>query len=347
MRVFFLGLLFVFLSAFPALAAPNSLFGRFVGVLRHEKIQKDQLAKLDFIVSREGGAATDWQLVAVLTLHFGDFKSGEYMAYHFDNVRYTPKTNTFIFDQPDQEATILSREFSPEKFVGEFHSNFGGKVGKLILAKEGAAAPELPLIEPVGGEYRGKCSDIDTIVQLETYRSTDDTSRIGNPFASYRIKGQLGTNDGAECGFSTERMCLTGLFQSGVYNFYKERLTLFGKSKNWVCSTTTDGLICDGCVLKRTSAEKKEPRSLTPPTSKSLISDAAPGPLALPADITSLEGEYRGLLHHEYLDRYQSASMNLVAYQAPDSTPEKPQVRMSAVATLNFGDEDGAESLAY
>lgn len=61
----------------PGLTSPLSS-GRFTGVLEHTQLQKQQLAKLELIMSR--GQANQLQIQAILTLYFGDFRSGEYIA---------------------------------------------------------------------------------------------------------------------------------------------------------------------------------------------------------------------------------------------------------------------------
>ncbi len=74
-------------------------FGRYIGVLKHEKLGKEQLAKLDFIVSRT--SENELELKAILTLHFGDFKSGEYVSYHYDKVRYNVLTGSMVFENKE------------------------------------------------------------------------------------------------------------------------------------------------------------------------------------------------------------------------------------------------------
>src|SRR5207248_525111 len=84
----------------------TALFGRYTGTLRNDKLQKEQLARLEFVTAEEGGFLT--QLMAVLTLHFGDFTTGEYVTYHFDNVRFNAVTQQLVFDQPDQPITLTT-----------------------------------------------------------------------------------------------------------------------------------------------------------------------------------------------------------------------------------------------
>src|SRR5258707_503037 len=133
--------LFVFIAlSTSALATPqmDALFGgRYVGVLRHTKQSKDQLARLEFIASEESGSLT--QLMAVLMLHFGDFTTGEYVTYHFDNVRFNALTQQLVFDQPDQPIALVTHQFAGGAFVGNLRSAQFGDVGTLYLKKDGVA----------------------------------------------------------------------------------------------------------------------------------------------------------------------------------------------------------------
>jgi len=338
-----------------AMAAPEPPLGRFVGVLRHESLQRDQLAKLDFVASREDGNVL--RLMAVLTLQFGDFASGEYVAYHFDDVRFNLLTQNFVFDQSDQGITLVAKQYSGTEFVGEFRSSFSGDIGKVMLRKEAPAEPKLPLIEPIWGEYRGKCvsnvggKKVDTTLQLYSYRSTEGAVQVGNPFRAYKIKGFLGEQHGGEgCLSGSTRDCVWGNIRSGSYNFYKKRLVLFNNYRNLSCTTEQNGLQCGGCdFLKRVSSETNGSRRVFfPPTSSSILGEVAAGDRpALEGDMQAIQGEYHGYLHHEYLDRYQLGSLNILTYQASPSTGQPVTLRMSAVAALHFANEEGTESLSY
>lgn len=340
-------LTFIFIFFSEVTQGAPSIFGRYVGVLKHDALKRDQLAKLDFILSQE--EAGKLNLSAVLTVHFGDFNSTEYVAYHFDNVEYNVTKQTLIFDQPNKEVTVLVKKFAGGVFEGELRSNFSGNVGKLVLEKDGTAKPTLPLIEPIWGEYEGKCNGVETRLQLETFQSSDDALNVGNPFATYRIHGQLGENRGSPCGlFETgTKYCLWANFDSGSYNFYKNRLVLMGPNRNLSCQTTEDGLKCDkDCDLKRISFETKTPRLFKPRTSSPGFETITSGP-ALKVPVDAIQGEYTGYLHHEYLDRYQPASLNILTYESPGSTPEDPKLQLSAVANLNFGDAENGETIPY
>lgn len=337
--------------AFQANAAP--VFGRYVGILRHDNIKRDQLAKLDFIVSREEGNTI--HLKAVLSLYFGDFKNGDYVAYHFDNVRFNLLTQTFIFDQADQPITLIGKQTAANEFTGEFRSAYSGEMGQVYLRSDKPAVPTLPLMETIWGEYRGKCDSkvggprTDTIVQVYTYRSTEGASQVGDPFRAYKIKGFIGEYSPDGCLFSSQRECVWGNIKSGSYNFFENRLVLFNNYKNLSCTVEPDGLNCGGCEpLLRASDETKGTRPFTPPAAPSSFGTAEPtGSAALTSDVSSIQGKYRGYLHHEFLDRYQVGSLSILTYQAPGETGTPTTLRMSAIGTLNFGDEKSGEAISY
>ncbi len=343
---------FVLIGTFVIQANAAPVFGRYVGVLRHDNIKRDQLAKLDFIVSREEG--NNILLKAVLTLHFGDFKNSDYVAYHFDNVRFNLLTQIFIFDQADQPVTLIGKQTAPNEFTGEFRSAYGGEMGQVYLRSDKPADPKAPLMETIWGEYRGKCESkvggarTDTIVQVYTYRSTEGASQVGNPFRAYKIKGFIGEYSAQGC-LSGGRECVWGNIKSGSYNFFENQLLLFNNYKNLTCSMEEDGLNCVGCEkLLRASDETKGPRTFIPPTSSSVFGSAEPTEsAALTSDATSIQGKYRGYLHHEFLDRYQTGNLSILTYQAPGETGTPTSLRMSAIGKLNFGNEKSGEAISY
>lgn len=339
---YFKGLAFlVIILSSPTFGAGG--FGRFVGVLEHTRLKKEQLAKLDFISSRENG--NQLELIAVLTLHFGDFKSQEYVAFHFDKVRYNILTKTLVFDQADQDATLIVDSFNGDKLVGRFRSLLGGEVGTLRLEKEGTVVkPTLPLIEQVWGEYKGRCGNDDTTLQIYSARSTNDISKAADPFATYRLRAFRARHD-SSCFLSGEGDCINGVYDAGEFNFYKNRLILFGRPRPIECKQEGDGLICDGCTLTRSSGETTGPRQFTPVTNeeKNLGNVLTEPALSGPAD--SVQGEYLGYVYHEYLDRYQPVSVNLLTFQEPGEGGTI--LKMSAIATLYFGKLGGTESVSY
>lgn len=332
-------------------------YGRFVGILRHESLQRDQLAKLDFIASREDGNTL--QLAAVLTLHFGDFRSGEYVAYHFENVRYLPFNQSFVFHQKDQPITITTAKYDGTNFVGDVQVSFDfpGGSHRLILRRDGTSEPELPLIEPVWGEYRGRCRNrssgkmVPSVVQLQTYRSPEAATLTGDAFRAYRIRGQFAEESDSRCAFGTGsgRLCHWGNFTTASYNFYDKLLKLTGVYRELVCSVEPDGLQCNDCeFLRRVSPETKSPRAFSPPRAVPFPGENPPRAeaSALSGDTPAIAGMYRGFVYHEYLGRYQPVRMNLMAYQAPAEGGGPATLRMSANATIYFGERTG-ESITY
>lgn len=346
------GILLVILAFFSLEGYSASVFGRYTGVLRHESAKRDQLAKLELIASREDGNTLF--LKAVLTLHFGDFANKEYVAYHFDDVRFNLLTQTFVFDQPDQPVTLVTKQLSGNRLEGTFRSSYSGDIGKVLLSSEKPVLPEYPLIEPVWGEYKGLCESkiagkkTETVVQLYTYRSSEGAGQVGNPFRAYKIKGFIGEDDGSQCISGTSKMCVWGNVRTGAYNFFKNQLQIFNTYKNLNCTTEPDGIRCGGCdLLKRVSNETAEPRALEPLSSTSVLEPAEVAGPALVGDVDSIQGEYVGWVHHEYLNRYQLGSLNILTYQVPTGPSEPISLRMSALASLYFGDEPNLESISY
>jgi len=352
-NLFCRGLLFV-IAVFCSIESigASTVFGRYTGILKHEAIKRDQLAKLELIASREEGNTLF--LKAILTLHFGDFANKEYVAYHFDDVRFNLLTQTFVFDQPDQPVTLVTKQLSGNRIEGEFRSSYSGNIGKVLLSSDKPIKPDYPLVEPVWGEYRGLCESkvsgeqSETVVQLYTYRSSEGAGQVGNPFRAYKIKGFVGENTGSECLSGGSRMCVWGNVRTGAYNFFKNQLQIFSNYKNLNCTTEANGIRCNGCeLLKRVSGETKEPRMLEPLLSKSVFEPPAETITALVGDMESIQGEYTGYVHHEYLNKYQLGSLNILTYQVPSGPGSPATLRMSAMASLYFGSEPDLEAISY
>ncbi len=312
------------LEAYPSL--------RMTGVLRHDRIQRDQLVKLDLIGTTDEAGKPE--LMGILTLQFGDFTSNEYVSFHFDHILYEPSTGWMVFDQTNQEARVAISKFSFDGFEGSLRSNFSDEPVQLILKRDGQVPLKYPLIESIWGEYAGTCNKVPTVIQLYTFRSIEDTSKIGHPFADYEIRGALATQDKDLC---VDIPCVRNNFYSGAYNFFKEQLTLNGRQGVVNCTTTPTGMKCSGCSFKRVSGEMKEPRAYKQPTSENEnVVDSK--------DVSAkdLDGFYSGYLHHEALNQYQTASLNILAL--PSSSGD---TMISTLAKLYFGDLQSQETLAY
>jgi len=329
------------MSGAHALGADASVFGRYVGTLRQDRLNQEQLAKLDFVVGQNENNRLE--LKAVLSLQFGDFVSGEYIAYHFDNVQYNLLLGTLTFDQSQEGVTITSSRFSSGEFIGELHSAALGKVGSLRMKLGQGASPILPIVETISGEYAGICKGEKVRVQLHTMRSMQEGSRIGNPFGAYEIKGQYGILGDLICkGMDPTRPCERFAIQNGSYNFYSGILTLVGDIENLVCKVDDRGMSCEnGCRYERISEEKKS-RVFNPPQSVAVF---AKEPVFNNSGAESLSGKYLGYLHHEYLNRYQPVQFDAVTYQ--EQKGGEKILKISTVATLSFGSDQSAEKIAY
>lgn len=332
----------VLLALFASTSNADSTFGRYVGTLKHDRLNVEQLAKMDFVVSR--GSDNQLEIKAVLTLHFGDFLSGEYISYHFDNVLYDILTGALVFDQAQEGVSLVSKRFSNGELTADLVSNSLGRIGALNLKLNGQAQPTLPIIEPVAGDYRSKCAKRDSIMQLHTMRSLQDSSRIGNNFGSYDIGGQFGYFDLSFC--PKGKACQWSSVRSGAYNFFTGVLDIVGSVDSWTCKTDAKGFSCDnGCRYDRASNET-ESRVFAPPKSAEAFPVVAPSESIAPSSqVEGMAGTYTGFLHHEYLDRYQPAELSVVTYQSVDKGERR--LRISASARLFFNSDQSSESISY
>lgn len=316
----------------------QNYFGRYVGVLRHSQIAQDQLAKLDFVVSRQNGQ--ELKLIGVLSLYFGDFESTEQVSYHFDSVTYNLVTGTLVFDQPDQDITFVVSRFGGGNLEGTLRSATAGNVGALEMTQSNTVTPTRPLVQPLWGEYRGMCDDVLTVMQVQTHRSSGDSSRMGNPFGTYDTTAQLAEVDPI-CGDTN--LCVMRVYESGSYNFFNGQLQLLGQIQSTSCTVGATSMECGACVLNRTSTEAAGPGPKTYPLQPGGPNNVPPPGGSNPAASgAALAGVYKGYLYHERLGVYQPVTLNIVAYQRSNESG-RPALFVSATSALYFGDFNSLE----
>jgi len=328
-------LILAVLLALPSVGKSDTVFGRYVGVLKHEKIFKDQVAKLDFVTSRTNG--NKLELMAVLSLYFGDFGSSEYLSYHFDSVSYNLISGELVFDQSDQELTLQTMSFKDGRLQARVRSNQAGIIGELDLTLNGSAKLASPVIGILEGEYLSDCGGKKEKLQIQTYRSSEELVRLGNPFGAYQVKAQQAEQMQDMFGKDDTNFYVTNEFTSGTYNFFEGQLTLFGKLDNLFCQVDDDKLSCGECVYQRTKVtyETLRPRESIPKFNTSARGAS-----------TSISGTYTGYVHHENLNTYQAGSLSIVTYQKPNNEGAM-SLFLSATANLNFVGKMKSDTLSY
>jgi len=325
---------------------PLELAGRYNGVLHNEKLNRDQLVQLDILVSNEGDEEREidrFEFMAFVKLHFGDFSSAEYMTYHFDDIKFNSNEKTLPLVHPDQEVSVILKMAAPGQLSGIFRSNYGGNVGELFLSKEGTIPPKFPIIEPVAGKYEGVCSDGSRqMLQINTFRNTEDTTKIGNPFSSYRIQANWASKEENLCIESAE-YCTVGIFDKGTYNVFDNDLVLMGPRKTVKCQAIPGGLKCRDCEFKRI----QDDQTLALETEKEVVEAFPDRPPIKEVKAKEIGGVYRGYVYHEYLGTYQRAEINIQTFQEPGVEKSNEEISMSAVAQLFFGEFAEREAVSY
>lgn len=309
------------------MAVDRSAFGRLVGTFQNERIKKEQLAILDFIVSRD--LENELELSAILTLHFGGFDTGDYVSHFFENVRYVLKTNQLVFADSGEPLRLLSTEFSASKGIkADVYAPGLGKVGTLSLGKDGKARPKLPIVPKVFGHYEGTCEGPYThrAIQLYPYRESSGDAGLGNPFASYKLKGHLLT----EFSWSPPTLRTHRIIEAGSYDFFTGEMELDRKPDPPIKCKVTDAIQCGSCtfILPATHAKEFAPRQAVP----AFVDDGKRQLLK--------GGFYRGYVHHEYLDQYQRVELDLRV------TPTDKSTLLFATGTMLFG-EGGDETIPF
>lgn len=323
----------------------SQTFGRFVGTLRHDQLDKDQYAKLDFIPARVAHT-NQLEIKAVLSLHFGGFESQEYVSYHFEDVEYDLLTSKLVFNQSDQQLSLITSQFTADLLVADVHAGTK-KIGVLTLNRIGAA-PTRPTIGPVAGEYTGQCNGKDTALHLWTSRTTQEAGRVGNPFGTYALSGSLGDLDSGFCGNNTEKSCVVDIIREGSYDFFAASLHLTGKRDVYTCAVDGYRLDCGVCLLERSppAADKLA----YPPQSDNVLIDekevvATEQALIDTEATTAIAGEYFGFVHHERLNLYQRGKLDIQTFQSPGDGGS--QLVMAATAQLIFGDAASTTAIMY
>lgn len=329
--------------------------GQFVGVVHHDARPdapaRDQLAKLDFITYREGGKL---KRLAIFTLQFGDFRSKEYLSFHYDDVAFLLEQGIYTFEDPSQAVSLHNMRMTGDKLEGDLVSKtLPGRVGKVQLERDGTAQPSAPLIEPVWGEYRGVCpksinsgreGKIVTSIHLFTFRSNEETAKPGNPFAAYNVRGKIGEFTTLGSAPGQTNMMGWGSILSSSYNYFRNQLQFQMRNGTVLkCQTVPEGLSCDRCgaVLKRSTDETAAPRAMKPVVA---TNEAATVEAAAPAPGTTRAlgvGDYYGYLHHEYLNQYQPVQLHVEKIQTLDVP------KLVATASLFFGDSYSAAAKQY
>lgn len=319
------------LSEQRAFSAENSIQGTYRGVLRHNKLQRDQTASLELVSHRE--QENNLHITAVLKLQFGMRSMGEYVSYVFDSVKYNVLSQTLSFDQPDEGLTIVVAKFKDGHIEGNVRAPFlADDSATLILDQKEKVETKYPLLRELTGTYVGK----DRILQLQAFRSPQERQDFGSsPFAENEIRGHLGRVNSNLGG-----LILDSVFTEGSYDFFNGRMILFGNMESINCAVDSDTLVCEEEIYKRLDETNRSEEAVSSPFwEKELREDMAHASSA-PAD---LSGQYWGYVHHESLNQYQIAGLNIVAL--PSTNDENFQ--LSAIASLHFGEKKGVEVIPY
>ena len=288
---------------------------------------------MDFISYRD--ANNKLMLKAVLSLYFGGFDSTEYVSYHYDDVEFNLINRSLTFSQDDQDLTLVTNKFSGTSFEAVVRSSRGRRLGLLRMTKGENAQIRGASLSSLSGQYRGYCNNRSSYLNLQTYRSTADTIRVGNPFGAYKIAGQFGAKIPRLC--RSTRPCVTNQIKEGSYNFFSGSLTLYGSQKTEQCSVQSDGSIsCGSCTYRKQGRSaisriwsREDPFPVLPVTE--------------PRWSQIRQGEYFGYLYHERRKIMQRMSFDVISYQDDDENT----YLLSSVANLFFGSFDSNESLTY
>jgi hypothetical protein len=309
-------------------AAPT--FGRYLGVLQHEHLPQDQLARLDFITEQESGGIL--KLRATLVLYFGDYNSDEYASYDYDNVTYNLLTGTLIFDSSEREVHFVVNDFSGGRFDANLKTGHG-VVGRLLLSQDSQVKVERPLVQKIWGEYRGVCGGVGQRLQVQSTPSHPIATNRTDPFAPFIIMAQIGDNAGAGCpiGAST---CVTNVYHDADYDIFTGHVDFHGAYGSFSCNVDESGMTCGECRYNRSSSEGVRSGVVALPLSQPKWTMK----LNENASTAGLQGVYKGYVHLERRDIYQAMSIAVTTYrQGSGGTDSNENLMVSIVSSIRFG----------
>ena len=324
----FLFLLLMTLWSLNLQAAPT--FGRYFGVLRHEHLPQDQLARLDFITEQESGGIL--KLRATLILYFGDYSSDEYASYDYDNITYNLLTGTLVFDSAEREVHFVVNNFGGGRLDADLRTGHG-IVGRLQLSQATQVNVERPLVQKIWGEYRGICGGVGQRFQVQSSPFHPIATNRTDPFAPFIIMAQVGDNGGAGCpiGAST---CVTNVYHDADYDIFTGHIDFHGSYGSLPCDVDESGITCGQCRYNRSSNEAVRPGVMSLPVTQPKwvvkLDENAPN--------VGLQGVYRGYVHLERRDIYQMMSIAVTTYrQGGGETGGNENLMVSIVSSVRYG----------
>lgn len=314
---------------------------RYFGSFQNPNSQTQQLVKLDLIPNQSNGKLS---YIAFLSFYFGDYSSQEYVTYHYDEAQFNLETSTLSLEQVDQAITFSTIFKDNEDLQGHILHSLEGDLGVLHLSKNPNSLIVSPSLMPgLANEYRGLCQGKATTLQIQTMRSLENTSRVGNPFGAYAVQAQWGefvTKDGC---FGVKAPCVKYKYDYASYNFFRGELKLFGSVHQQSCQVHPHELVCNDCTLAALPTTHAKVSNFPQTSAFWEAKDYDyPSPSLEPSES---EGKYLGYLHHDYLNIYQNCSLQLSSL--PKDENGRHALAFASTAGLYFGDSGSQESLHY
>lgn len=316
--------------------------GRFCGYVAPDGSKTKIPTTLDLYIAQEEDEYK--KLKGVLKFSLGGFTSHEYATYPYDDIHYSWQAGEIYLNADNHEVLIENIHYMHKTFMGSVSLSSSGNRGVIKLVPELDSQPctdslstklfpDRKVASSVSGEYRGRCGEKKSKLQIESSKwqvRHDDSSNFLN---GYKIRGRYATKETDLCRMG-RAYCVKSVLESGVANAFDDTLAFYGQPQSLTCKRSGSELDCGECrYVKQTNFLPTATNPITLSLEGLSEGEVPVGELPSIADVS---GVFRGYLVHDTLGRKQDLSMRVQGYAFSDR-PHRPELLHVAInAWLDF-----------
>ena len=339
----------------------------YTGYLRHDRLNKKQMIRFQFIPFHKVGIAVT-QYNVIVNLYLGDETSREYMAMYYDQIQVFPERKNMLLMKDDDGRSRrlplikLTWNENLSELNGSLIDEMEGAVGNFSASNSWTAKPlaaDLPVIEPVSGIYDADCLSTDSSGAFSLKSVEIIPSRIfvdrTTPESTLGETNYIGNG---LCQYGSYVNCAN--FSAGSLNIFRDNLLLLQSNASWSWNchhiSRTD-LQCSSprynqCVLHRRATTESQLHlakyAFEPRPSVSPLSFAPATTPPAPNTCDRWSGTFQGIASHFLGARQQPITLNLVAIESGGTTDADRKCTIQGSVQLWFQDGNQAkERLTY